>query len=44
MARRQRDLWLRLRDAADVLRGKAAVSAPKEPPLTPEQRQARKKR
>lgn len=44
MARRQRDLWLRLRDAADVLRGKAAVSAPKEPPPTPEQRQARKKK
>ena len=41
MAGRQRDLWLRLRDAADVLRGKAAVSAPKEPSLTPEERRAR---
>ena len=38
-----RDLWHRLRDAADVLRGKAAVSAPKEPPppLTREERRAR---
>ncbi len=38
-----RDLWRRLRDAADVLRGKAAVSAPKEPPppLTREERRAK---
>lgn len=43
MAARQRDLLRRLRDAADVLRGKAAVSAPKEPPppLTREERRAK---
>ena len=43
MAARQRDLLQRLRDAADVLRGKAAVSAPKEPPppMTREERRAK---
>lgn len=45
MAAPQREIWNRLRDAADVLRGKTTVAAPRErrqePPLTPEERRAR---
>ena len=44
MAEAQRDVWRRLRDAADVLRGKAAVPAPKEPSPTPERLKAQKKK
>ena len=41
MARRQEDIFRRLRDAADVLRGKSTVSAPEHRILTPEERRAR---
>ena len=45
MAAPQRDILSRLRDAADVLRGKAAVGRRQEPSLTPEaRREAQRKK